>query len=433
MPKPLSERQLCIKILGDILDHRGSLASAFGANLKSYPNLNTALVQEYCYGVCRWFHQLDGIAQLLLDKPLRKKDSDVYCLILMGLYQLFYMRTPAHAAINETVAEAEKLGKSWAKNLVNAILRGAQRRQAELLEQTEKNYVCKYSHPDWLISQLKQDWPTTYRTVLDADNVRAPMTLRVNIAKISRSEYLAKLAIAGLSAHQGVLTSTAIILNSPCDVALLPGFSDGMVSIQDEASQLVAALLPLAPGLKVLDACAAPGGKTCALLEAQAGLDLTAMDNEPRRIMRIQENLGRLVLVATVICGDICTDSNPGAETFDRILLDVPCSATGVIRRHPDIKLLRTPDEVSRLVQTQADLLHAAWPLLKPGGFLLYSTCSTLKAENTDQIALFVMAMSTAEHVRLDIADSTSCEFGTQLFPKINSHDGFFYALLRKR
>ena len=432
MPKTLSERQLCINILGEILHHRGSLASALGANLKSYGDINTALVQEFCYGVCRWFHRLEGITQLLLEKPLRNKDSDVYCLILLGLYQMFYMRTPAHAVINETVDEAEKLGKGWAKNLVNAILREAQRKHVELIEQVDKDYSCKYSHPEWLLARLKRDWPASYRTILDANNLRAPMTLRVNVSRTQRNEYLASLALAGIAAKPGTLCSTSVILDSPCDVNLLPGFSSGLVSVQDEASQLVPILLPLGPGLKVLDACAAPGGKTCALLEAQPGLDLTAMDNDARRILRIRENLERLSLNAAVVWGDIRTACNLMPGTFDRILLDVPCSATGVIRRHPDIKLLRTPDEVERLVQSQAELLCAAWKLLKQGGYLLYSTCSTLREENSAQIAAFSAATSNAEHMTLNIQGATACDFGTQLFPEENSHDGFFYALLRK-
>lgn len=402
-----------------------------GPGLKSHAG-NAALVQEYCYGVCRWFHRLECIANLLLDKPLRKKDTDVYSLILLGLYQLLYMRTPAHAAINETVAETEKLGKAWAKNLVNAILREAQRKSVELSTHMEKDYACKYSHPEWLLKQLKHDWPTNYRTILTANNLRAPMTLRVNGLKASRTEYLATLASAGITARPGTLSVHAILLETPCDVELLPGFGAGMVSVQDEASQLVTALLPLAPGLKVLDACAAPGGKTCALLEAEPKLDVVALDNDERRIARIRENMERLNLNAAVRCGNICSNSELPLESFDCILLDVPCSATGVIRRHPDIKLLRTPAEVEKLVVIQANLLQAAWPLLRPGGSLLYSTCSTLKQENTAQIAAFLASATNAVHVPLTIAGAAACEFGTQMFPEENSHDGFFYALLRK-
>jgi 16S rRNA (cytosine967-C5)-methyltransferase len=258
------------------------------------------------------------------------------------------------------------------------------------------------------------------------------MTLRVNLTRTSRSAYLDSLAAAGIAAKPGALAATAAILDSPCDVNKLPGFAAGQVSVQDEASQLVAALLPLAPALSVLDACAAPGGKTCGLLEAQPELALTAVDKDARRILRIMENLERLGLIATVVCGDICTDNNFMPETFDRILLDVPCSATGVIRRHPDIKLLRTADEVNKLVQTQAQLLRAAWNLLKPGGYLLYSTCSILLEENSTQVAAFIAATPDAEHVLLNVPGATVCNYGTQLFPQENGYDGFFYALLRK-
>jgi 16S rRNA (cytosine967-C5)-methyltransferase len=432
MNKAPSDRRLCINILGEILQHRGSLASAFGPNLKAYAGINAALVQEFCYGVCRWFHQLDYIAHLLLEKPLRNKDRDVQCLILLGLYQLRHMRTPAHAAINETVAEAERLGKPWAKNLVNAVLREAQRKAGELSEQVEKDYKYKYSHPEWLLSRLKHDWPAGYRAILTANNTRAPMTLRVNALRVSRCEYLTALASAGIAAKPGALSANAIILDSPCDIGLLPGFAEGMVSVQDESSQLVTTLLPLTPGLKVLDACAAPGGKTCALLESQPHLDMTALDSDERRISRIRENLERLGLNASVSCGDICVDSDFAPDSFDRILLDVPCSATGVIRRHPDIKLLRTPDEIERLLVIQANLLNAAWNLLKPGGFLLYSTCSTLKQENTTRLASFARTTANAESVALTVPGATACEFGSQMFPEADGHDGFFYALLRK-
>lgn len=431
MPQPQSERLQACAILDPILRGAGSLSQAFGTGWAPPTGLSAALIQELCYGVCRWYHRLHFYAQSLLEKPLRAKDSDVHCLILLGLYQLFYLRIPAHAAIHETVQDAALLGKPWAKSLINAVLREAQRQHEDLLARAERDYALWYSHPEWLLARLKQDWPADYRAILDANNARAPMTLRVNLRKITRSEYAGLLKQRELSAREGMLADTALLLNAPCDVRTLPGFAEGFVSVQDEASQLVAQMMPLAPGLRVLDACAAPGGKTCALLEAEPGLNILALDKEERRLPRIRDNLARLGQRAEVRCGDITADAFP-VESFDRILLDVPCSATGVIRRHPDIKLLRTDIEVTVLCQKQRSLLRAAWPLLAPGGYLLYSTCSVLADENHRQIERFLAEQPSALIQALTIPAARLCTAGWQLLPTPDGHDGFYYALLRK-
>ncbi len=427
-----SPRILACQILTALMQHQGSLASHLNAQVLSQTT-GPALLQEFCYGVCRWQPRLQFYLQQLMDKPLRAKDLDVQCLLLVGLYQLLFMRTPDHACVNETVAAVDTLGKPWAKALVNAVLRNAQRQQAELQALAERDYSVWYAHPEWLLQQLKQDWPQHYRAILDGNNQRAPMTLRVNQRKASRTECQALLAAEGIVAKPGLLAPNSLYLAQPMDAVGLPGFVEGMVSVQDEASQLVASVLPLTPGLRVLDACAAPGGKTCALLEAEPTLQVLALDNEARRLPRILQNLDRLQLHAEVRCADITQE--PAAEfgRFDRILLDVPCSATGVIRRHPDIKLLRTPAEVELLVAKQRALLAAAWPLLATGGYLLYSTCSLLKAENSAQIAQFVEHHADAEPVALSIEAALACDFGVQLLPQADGPDGFYYALLRKR
>jgi 16S rRNA (cytosine967-C5)-methyltransferase len=426
------ERLLCCEILGKVLARQGSLASYLTAELRQRQGLNFALLQEYCYGVCRWYGTLECWAGVLLEKPLRKKDADVHCLILLGLYQLFFMRTPAHAAINETVAAAATLGKPWAKGLVNALLREAQRSEEKLRQVSDADYASKYAHPEWLLAQLKKDWPGYYRAILDANNERAPMTLRVNTGRVSREDYRARLQQAGFAAEAGALAPTALVLHSPVDVNLLPGFSEGLVSVQDEASQLLPLLLLLQQGQRVLDACAAPGGKTCALLEKEPTLSVLCLDNDSKRLPRLHENLTRCGLTATVACGDI-TQGLPAAlaEPFDAILLDAPCSATGVIRRHPDIKLLRTVDEVRSVVVKQTQLLDAAWPLLKTGGYLMYSTCSVLHCENSDRIADFLQRHPTARELPLG-AGSVPSAHGLQLLPQPLGHDGFFYALLQK-
>lgn len=427
------ERLLCCTIFAKLLARQGSLASHLGPELRQLPGLNFALLQEYCYGLCRWHGTLDCWAGLLMDKPLRKKDVDVHCLILLGLYQLFFMRTPAHAAINETVAAAATLGKPWAKALVNGVLREAQRNEAQLRAASDADYACKYAHPQWLLDQLKRDWPRHYRDILDANNQRAPMTLRVNLRRSSREDCLAQLQAAGINANPGLLAPTALVLQQPVDVALLPGFAEGLVSVQDEASQLLPLLLPLQIGQRVLDACAAPGGKTCALLEKDPSLQLLCLDNDSKRLPRLHDNLARCGLDATVLCADITLGLPPEhSAPFDAILLDAPCSGTGVIRRHPDIKLLRRPEEVQELMLKQSRLLDAAWPLLKPGGFLLYSTCSVLKSENCEQIAAFLQRQPAAREVPLSLTASASCAHGVQLLPQAQGHDGFYYALLQK-
>ena len=328
--------------------------------------------------------------------------------------------------------DAAALGKPWAKNLLNAVLREAQRQHDELPVRAERDYAALYSHPEWLLTRLKRDWPANYRAILDANNARAPMTLRVNLARITRAAYAELLERHDLHAHQSPLARSALLLDAPCDVHALPGFAEGLVSVQDEASQLIAQLLPLTPGLSVLDACAAPGGKTCALLETEPGLRIVALDRDERRLPRMRDNLERLGLRAQVQCGDITAGELFAPQSFDCILLDVPCSATGVIRRHPDIKLLRSEAEVAALCSTQYRLLRAAWPLLRPGGLLLYSTCSVFADENGGQIQRFLDHEPSAQLQALPFSGPVPSAVGLQLLPEPGSHDGFYYALLRK-
>jgi 16S rRNA (cytosine967-C5)-methyltransferase len=294
-----SERLQACRILEPLLRGDGSLAQAFAPGASDA----TPLVRELCFGVCRWYQRLVFYAGVLLDKPLRGKDLDLYCLVLLGLYQLFFMRVPAHAAIHATVEECASLDKTWAKGLVNAVLRNAQRQQAELEERARQDYAAWYSHPQWLLDRLKQGWPQDYRAILEGNNARAPLTLRVNVRKTSREAYLDQLEQRGIGARAG-LAPAAVMLDAPQDVLQLPGFADGLCSVQDEASQFAAALLPLAPGMRVLDACAAPGGKTGALLEREPSLQLVAVDSNDRRLTRVRENLSRLQLHAELRCAD---------------------------------------------------------------------------------------------------------------------------------
>jgi 16S rRNA (cytosine967-C5)-methyltransferase len=368
-----------------------------------------------------------------MPKPLKGKDADIQALILIGLYQLFYMRVPDHAAINETVSCVRK---PWAKGLVNAVLRNALRQFPEFPDGFSASLSFRQAHPQWLTDRIQNDWSENAEAILEANNQRAPMTLRVNLRRISRDDYLQKLDASDIQAHPGKLAETSVILEQSHGVNSLPGFLEGMVSVQDEASQLLPSLLHLSSGMTVLDACAAPGGKTSAMLEQQPDINITALDNEERRLARMQENLERLHHSDRVrlVC---CDATKPPVATFpaggfDRILIDAPCSATGVIRRHPDIKVLRTPEQVDELVKKQEQLLDALWPCLSRNGVMLYSTCSVLKAENTDQIIAFLARTTDATLVNIDASWGVPCDAGRQLLPGSDEQDGFYYALLQK-
>ncbi len=393
-----------------------------------------ALLSEFCYGVCRWYFSLRSLSSMLLEKPLRDKDTDVEALLLLGLYQLRHMHIPSHAAISETVAACQDLKKPWASKLLNAVLRRYQRESETLEPQLQNSDVPATAHPKWLIKQLQRDWPEQWREITDANNERSPMTLRVNQQQGSRVQYLQRCHEQNFPASAGQFSTVSINLQSPCDPHELPGFAAGDVSVQDEAAQLSSTLLRLKPGQRVLDACAAPGGKSCHILEHQPAIDsLTCLEIDQARSSRIHENLSRLGLTAEVKVADAGKpDDWWNGELFDRILLDAPCSGTGVIRRHPDIKLLRRREDIPQLATLQQQLLQTLWPLLKPGGLLLYATCSVLRAENSDQISSFLEAQPDANEEIINASWGQSCNAGRQLFPQQGGHDGFYYALLRK-
>jgi len=429
-----SDRLLSLKALTSLLSEQGSLSSILEDLARKQPEANLSLIRELVYGVCRWYYRLDFFMSRLLEKPLRTKDRDIHLLVMLGLYQLLHMRIPDHAAINETVALTRALKKPWARGLVNALLRRAQRERDSLEAAIKKDEFARVSFPAWLAEQIQQDWGDDANPIMDASNIQAPMTLRVNTTRNSRDDYLKTLEMAGIQATAGHSARSAIVLETPCDTKTLPGFSDGMVSVQDEASQLSAQILAPEPGSRVLDVCAAPGGKTCALLEEAAGnLAMTALDSSERRLTKVHENLARLGLNANVICADgTDTQSWWDGKQFNAILLDAPCSGTGVIRRHPDIKLLRKKGDISRLVDIQYQLLMAMWPILASGGKLLYSTCSLLKVENEEQISRFINEKPDASLLPLALPGAGSCTAGIQFFPVAGGFDGFYYALLQK-
>ena len=430
----MNPRLAAARALAAVLSGKASLNSSLPTQLDKVDERDRGLTQDLAFGTARWQPRLDLLAAQLLQKPFKAADADVQALLLVGLYQLFYTRIPAHAAIGETVGCADKLKKPWAKGLLNAVLRRAQREGEELLAGMERDPVVRTAHPRWLQKQLKAFWPEQWEAICAANNAHPPMILRVNRRHHSRDAYLALLAEAGVGASACRYSRDGIVLAEACDVRGLPGFAEGWVSVQDEAAQLSADLLELAPGQRVLDACCAPGGKTCHLLEAEAGLGhMVAIDLEAKRLIRVRENLDRLQLDAELIaCDARDTASWWDGKPFQRILLDAPCSATGVIRRHPDIKLTRQADDIPALAALQGELLDALWPTLEVGGMLLYATCSSLPTENTEVVGAFLARTPGARELDLATEAGLRQPHGRQLLAQEGGHDGFYYAKLIK-
>ncbi|KPM64823.1 16S rRNA (cytosine(967)-C(5))-methyltransferase RsmB [Pseudomonas monteilii] len=430
----MNPRLAAARALAAVLSGKASLNSSLPAQLDKVDERDRGLTQDLAFGTARWQPRLDLLAAQLLQKPFKAADADVQALLLVGLYQLFYTRIPAHAAIGETVGCADKLKKPWAKGLLNAVLRRAQREGEELLASMERDPVVRTAHPRWLQKSLKAFWPEQWEAICAANNAHPPMILRVNRRHHSRDAYLALLAEASVAASACQFSRDGIVLAEACDVRGLPGFAEGWVSVQDEAAQLSADLLELAPGQRVLDACCAPGGKTCHLLEAESDLaHVVAIDLEAKRLTRVRENLDRLKLDAELIaCDARDTASWWDGKPFQRILLDAPCSATGVIRRHPDIKLTRQADDIPALASLQGELLDALWPTLEVGGMLLYATCSSLPTENTEVIDAFLARTPGARELDLATEAGLRQPHGRQLLAQEGGHDGFYYAKLIK-
>ncbi|WP_166362148.1 16S rRNA (cytosine(967)-C(5))-methyltransferase RsmB [Pseudomonas akapageensis] len=430
----MNPRLAAARALAAVLSGKASLNSSLPGQLDKVDARDRGLTQDLAFGTARWQPRLSALAERLLQKPFKSADADVEALLLVGLYQLLYTRVPAHAAIGETVGCADKLKKPWAKALLNAVLRRAQRESTDLLAELERDPVVRTAHPRWLQKSLKAFWPEQWEAICAANNAHPPMILRVNRRHHSRDAYLELLHKTGVTAQPCSYSRDGILLAEACDVRQLPGFNEGWISVQDEAAQLAADLLELAPGQRVLDACCAPGGKTCHLLEAEPRLGgVVAVDLEAKRLVRVQENLDRLGLDAQLIAADARdTAAWWDGKGFARILLDAPCSATGVIRRHPDIKLTRQADDIQALATLQGELLDALWPTLEVGGILLYATCSTLPTENTEVIEAFLARTPGARE--LDIASQAGIKqpHGRQLLAQEGGHDGFYYAKLIK-
>ena len=406
-----------------------SLDSDLAAVRREHPGLSAqqrAAIQDLSFGTLRFLGYLDALLALLLDKPLR--DDRLASLLRVALYQLEFTRAAEHAIVDHAVRACIQSGHAAAKGLVNAVLRNFLRRRAELCAKARHSDVGRYSYPSWWIDKLRGQYPQHYSAILDAGNLHPPLALRVNRRRTATGEYLAQLQASGIGA---CAVGEAVLLDRPRSVADIPGFAEGVVSVQDAAAQRAAFLLDLQPGAAVLDACAAPGGKAGHILEL-ADINLTALDSARARLERINANLSRLKLTAHIVCGDACDPASWwDGRPYDRILADVPCSASGVVRRHPDIKWLRREGDIAQFAHTQSRMLDALWQLLASGGKLLYATCSVFHEENHIQVERFLGRHRDAHRLKLPGADTNQQQPAGQILPD-EWHDGFFYALLQK-
>ncbi len=431
MAKPLPIRACAAQLLYQVVDQGHSLAALLDPAQRNYPDpRDRALLQTLCFGVLRDLPRLEACAKQLFSKPLVKGKRVLHFLALSGFYQLAAMRIPDHAAVGATVQAASSLGGNNLKGLLNGVLRNFQRQQQSLLATDDDNPVLQWGHPGWLIRRLQQAYPQQWQAILDANNQQAPIWLRPNCQQISCDDYSQALTAAEID-HQRI--DDAILLQQAVQVPMLPGFEQGQLSVQDGAAQQAAVLLDAQVGERILDACAAPGGKTAHLLELTPELgELIALDIDHKRVERIAQNLERLQLHATLVEGDATKQDWWDGRPFDRILLDAPCSATGVIRKHPDIRWLRRDSDIDALARLQQQILNRCWQLLKPGGTLLYATCSVLPEENQQQISAFLAEHADAEECPITLSVGHKASHGWQIVPGEQQMDGFYYAKLRK-
>lgn len=440
MSAPAAARAAAARAVSAV--YRGRSLDAALAELFSTPNHplagERALIQEMTYGALRWHFQLMPLVSSFLEKPIKEDDAELKALLVLGFYQLLHMRVAPHAAVKETVEAVVALNKKWAKGMINAVLRRLLREEPQIRARIAADENLALAHPSWLLARIKTAWPDDWRAIAAANNARAPLALRVHHGKLTRAAYLDLLTQAGIAAHAVPDVDSALILKSPVAVESLPSFAAGEASVQDAAAQLAALLLDAKPGERVLDACAAPGGKSAHILERVPQVSLTALDVNAQRLEQVRDNFARLGLTGAVIQGDATDPAGWwDGQPFDRILLDAPCSATGVIRRHPDIRLHRSPADIGRVVATQAHLLNALWPLLAPGGKLLYVTCSILPEENAQQMAAFLARqpdtlVQTLVHPAL-ARYAQSAGAGYQILSGVGNMDGFFYSGVTKK
>lgn len=424
----MNVRACAAKIIFQVVDKGQSLSAVLPKEQKQVAEKDGALLQEICYGVLRWLPRLEATVSELMDNPLKGKKRVCHHLILVGLYQLIYLRIPDHAAISETVNAVKTLKEPRLKGLINALLRNYQRTSEQLDAKATSFDAGLYGHPNWFIKLVKSQYPDQWEKILEASNTKAPMWLRVNCQHNTRDQYQALLEKEGIKAQPHPQAKDALKLEKPRDVTKLPGFKQGWISVQDAAAQLAVDYLSPEKNELILDACAAPGGKSAHILERQPDVKLVAIDADANRLERVEENLSRLKLNARVLCADArYPEKWWHGEQFDRILLDAPCSALGVIRRHPDIKWLRRSEDIEVLAELQYEILTAMWKQLKSGGTLVYATCSISQQENTQQISRFLKHTPDAK-----LARSEDEHIGRQILPGEEDMDGFYYAVIQK-
>ncbi|MGX9461430.1 16S rRNA (cytosine(967)-C(5))-methyltransferase RsmB [Shewanella sp. A14] len=425
----MNVRALAAKAIYEVLEKGISLSVALPDQQQHLENgKDKALLAELCYGVMRQLPQLDKCVSDCLTKPFKGKQRILHQLLIVGCYQLYFTRIPAHAAISETAEACRQLRFDGLVKVVNGVLRNIQRQDAALNTDSD---TLRFNTPAWFIKRLQQAYPERWQEIIEQSHQRPPMWLRNNQQSQTREVYLAALAQHDILAQAGP-SQDAILLESAKDVAALPDFMEGAASVQDGAAQWAATLLaPVADEL-VLDACAAPGGKSCHLLELAPNINLVAVDFDQKRLARVLQNLDRLNLKAQLIHGDAADiPSWWQGQQFDRILLDAPCSATGVIRRHPDIKWLRKNSDIEELANLQKHILDHCWQWLKPGGTLLYATCSILPQENSQQVEQF-LARTPDAHLVPITQQVHHNDIGWQILPGQDNMDGFYYARLVK-
>ena len=429
-------RAAAARAVCEVMRGHRSLREALPRAEKTAPARERALVRELCYGALRRGPRFEGLLAPLLNKPLKTQDGEVLALLLIGCHQLEHTRIPDHAVVHETVAACRTLGKPWAAGLVNAVLRRClegQEARAQSLAPHQRDAL-----PRWLSEMLRARWPTQHPGIIAASEQPPPLTLRVNQQRCEREAYMAQLRTAGIDCSPCRHAPQGLRLARGMEISDAPGFDRGLVSVQDESAQLAAPLLAPRPGERLLDACAAPGGKTAHLLEQQPALAaMTAIDTDAARLQLVQEGLQRLGLHAPQRVHLHHADAGQPADwwdgqPFDRILLDAPCSATGVLRRHPDIRYLRRAGDIPACAAQQAVLLHALWSCLKPGGLLLYVTCSLLPEENEGAVAVFLSRQPDAAHEPIDADWGEACSCGRTALPATDGGDGLFFARLRK-
>jgi 16S rRNA (cytosine967-C5)-methyltransferase len=422
-------QRLAAAAVGSVLAGR-SLNAALAAVWRRHAQLGArdrAAIQDLAYGTLRFLPRFELQLEALLEKPL--KDARLRALLLVALYQLAHTRAAPHAVVDHAVRSCEALGLTSAKGLANAVLRNFLRRRAALEAHAQRSDTARYCHPQWWIDKLREQYPSHYSTIMDAANQHPPLALRVNRRRLSPADYLELLARHDIKGE--ACGGSAVMLDKPVPAERIPGLAEGLVSVQDTAAQLAAPLLDASDGMRVLDACAAPGGKSTHVLEL-AAVELTALDNDDTRLERVRSNLARLGATARVVCGDACEPARWwDGVPYHRILADVPCSASGVARRHPDVKWLRRATDIAQFAQLQGRMLDALWQLLASGGKLLYATCSVFEEENREQVARFLERHRDAVRLSLPAVDAHIQQPAGQLLPD-ERHDGFFYALLQK-